>query len=59
MENVIVVIVLVAIAAAIIWYLVRAKKRGDKCVGCPYAKGCGSKCKGNCSGNAGNTEFYH
>ena len=49
MENVIVVLILVAIAAGIIWYLVRAKKRGEKCVGCPYAKQCGSKCNGGCS----------
>ena len=49
MENVIVVLLLVAIAAGIIWYLLRAKKRGEHCVGCPYAKQCGSKC--SCSGN--------
>ena len=49
MENVIVVVILVAIAAGIIWYLIRAKKRGEKCVGCPYAKQCGSKCNGGCS----------
>lgn len=51
MENVIVVLILVAIVAGIIWYLVRAKKRGEKCVGCPYAKQCGSKHNGGCSGN--------
>ncbi len=44
MENVIVVVILVAIAAGIIGYLVRAKKRGEKCVGCPFAKQCGGKC---------------
>ena len=46
MENVIVICILVAIAAGIIWYLIRAKKSGAKCVGCPYAK----QCKGSCSG---------
>ena len=51
MENVIVVLILVTIAAGIIWYLIRAKKRGEKCVGCPYAKQCSSKCNGGCSGN--------
>lgn len=51
MENVIVVLILVAIVAGIIWYLIRAKKRGEKCVGCPYAKQCGSKHNGGCSGN--------
>ena len=52
MENVIVVLILVAIAAGIIWYLIRAKKRGEKCVGCPYAKQCGSKCNGGCCSKA-------
>ena len=47
MENVIVILILVAIAAGIIWYLIRAKKRGEKCVGCPYAKQCCSQSKCN------------
>ncbi len=49
MENVIVIIILLAIVVGIIWYLVRAKKRGEKCIGCPYAKQCNSKCNGNCT----------
>ena len=48
MENLIIILILVAIAAGIIWYLVRAKKRGEKCVGCPYAK----QCNGGCCGTA-------
>ena len=32
------------IIGAIIFYLVRAKRRGEKCIGCPYAKMCGGKC---------------
>ena len=54
MENVIVVLILVAIAAGIIWYLIRAKKHGEKCVGCPYAKQCGSKCNGGYCGKSDN-----
>ena len=46
MENVIVVLILVAIVAGITLYLIRAKRKGEKCVGCPYAKQCGSKCNG-------------
>ena len=45
MENAIVILILVAIVAGILWYLIRAKKRGDKCIGCPYAK----QCSGNCT----------
>ena len=52
MENVIVVLILVAIAIGIIVYLVRSKKRGDRCVGCSYAKQCGSRCNGGCSGKS-------
>ncbi|MBE6712081.1 MAG: FeoB-associated Cys-rich membrane protein [Ruminococcaceae bacterium] len=44
MTNVIVVLILVAIVGSIVWYLVRAKKRGETCIGCPYAKQCSGKC---------------
>ena len=47
MGNVIVILILIAILAAIIWYLVRAKKKGEKCIGCPYAKKCGGNCGSN------------
>lgn len=49
MENWIIVLILVAIVAAIVVYLVRAKKRGETCIGCPYCKQCGSKNGGGCS----------
>ena len=54
MENVIVVLILVAITSGIIWYLIRAKRKGEKCVGCPYAKQCGSKQGGCCSDKSNN-----
>ena len=43
MEDVIIVIILLAIAAGIIFYIYKAKKSGQKCIGCPYSKQCGSK----------------
>lgn len=49
MENAIVIFILIALVAGIVWYLIRAKKRGEACIGCPYAKQCGSKDKGGCS----------
>lgn len=49
MENWIIALILVAIVAAIVVYLVRAKKRGETCIGCPYCKQCGSKNSGGCS----------
>ena len=27
-------------------HMIRAKSRGEKCIGCPYAKECGGNCKG-------------
>ena len=47
MENAIVILILVALFVGVVWYLVRAHKRGQACVGCPYAKGCKSTC-GSC-----------
>lgn len=40
--------VILAIVAAVIVYIYRAKKRGETCIGCPYAKQCGS---GACGGH--------
>lgn len=47
MENLVIVLILLALSTSIIWYLVRAKRRGEKCIGCPYAKQCGGKCSGD------------
>ncbi len=41
MENVILILVLALILGAAALYVYKAKKRGDKCVGCPYSKQCG------------------
>ena len=27
-----------------VFYILRAKKKGQKCIGCPYAKDCGGHC---------------
>ena len=46
MENFIVAGLLVIIIGAVVFYLVREKKKGVKCIGCPYAKQCAGKCGG-------------
>ncbi|MBO5111390.1 MAG: FeoB-associated Cys-rich membrane protein [Clostridia bacterium] len=56
MENFIIVAILVCIVGGIGYYLYRAKKRGETCIGCPYAKQCGGKCGGNCGHDAGHGE---
>lgn len=50
MENLIAAGILIAVIGAIVFYLVREKKKGRKCIGCPYAKQCGSHCNGGCGG---------
>ena len=51
MANVIVILVVLLILGLAARYIVRAKKRGETCVGCPYAKECAAKRSGRgCSG---------
>jgi len=38
--------VIALIVGASVFYIIRAKRRGEKCIGCPYAKKCGGKCSG-------------
>ncbi len=49
MENVIIIVVLVAILGGAIAYIVKAKRSGVKCIGCPSGGSCGQK-KGSCGG---------
>lgn len=44
MENIIIIAVVLCIIVAIVFFLYRSKKRGEVCIGCPYAKQCGGKC---------------
>lgn len=44
MENFIIIAVVLLIVVGISVYLYKAKKRGQTCIGCPYAKQCGGGC---------------
>lgn len=35
MDNLIIVVILLAIVGLAAWYVIRAKKSGKKCIGCP------------------------
>ena len=48
-ENLIIIGLLVCILAGVGYDLYRAKKRGQTCIGCPYAKKCGGGCGGSCA----------
>ena len=48
MANLIVVGILLIIIGAAVLYIVKAKKSGVKCIGCPA----GGNCSGNCGGDS-------
>lgn len=45
MKDILIILILIAIFSFAIIYIVRAKKNGQKCIGCPYSK----ECNGNCN----------
>ncbi len=51
MENIIIIAVLLLILGGAIAYVIKAKKSGKKCIGCPA----GGACNGSCCG-CGKTE---
>ncbi len=52
MENIIATVVLAVILGGAIAYILRAKKRGRKCIGCPNGYSCGAK-EGACDSCSG------
>lgn len=49
-ETIIVAVLLILIIGLAAIYIIREKKKGTKCIGCPNAKECASG-KGGCCGN--------
>ena len=49
MQTIIVIVLLALILGGAAAYVIRSKKQGRKCVGCPSGGNCGS-CNGNCKG---------
>ncbi|MBQ2745480.1 MAG: FeoB-associated Cys-rich membrane protein [Lachnospiraceae bacterium] len=43
MENAIIIAILVVLVGGAIWYVVKEKKKGTKCIGCPNSGSCSSK----------------
>lgn len=55
LTNIIAIVVTAAIITAIVVYLVKEKKKGAACIGCPYYKEC-AKHKCNCQESQQNDE---
>lgn len=47
MGNVIALFIIIIILTVAISKIVKEKKSGTKCIGCPHGKGCSSKCDSN------------
>ena len=43
MENIIIILILALVVGGAGLYIYKAKKRGQTCIGCPYAKECAKK----------------
>ena len=43
MVNIVSAVVVVAILAGAVTYIIRSKKKGTRCIGCPYADSCCQK----------------
>lgn len=54
----VIIAVIALIVGGAVAYIIKAKKSGKKCIGCPDSVSCGKSggCKGNCSGCQGE---YH
>lgn len=50
MTNLIVMIVVLVVIGTAVAYIIKEKKRGVKCIGCPSAGTCPNSKKGQCSG---------
>ncbi|MBO5129832.1 MAG: FeoB-associated Cys-rich membrane protein [Oscillospiraceae bacterium] len=50
MENAIIIVVVLMVIGLAVRFIYKEKKRGVKCVGCPFSETCGSGgCNGGCS----------
>lgn len=47
LPEIIAIVAIVLIIGLALVYIIRAKKKGQKCIGCPYAKTCKSQLKDN------------
>ena len=44
-SDILIVIALILIVGAATFYIIKEKKRGTKCIGCPAAGNCSKRCK--------------
>jgi hypothetical protein len=55
MDDYIVIGLIILIIGGALFYIIRAKKNGQKCIGCPHSKTCNMK---SCCDKNGIKEYY-
>jgi len=50
MESVFIAIIILVVVGLATYYIIKEKKAGKKCIGCPYSSECSAKGKGDCGG---------
>ena len=50
MDNLIIIVVLVLVVGAAAIYVLKEKKKGTVCIGCPHTNNCPSAQSGSCHG---------
>jgi len=56
MENIILIVVLIAVVGGASWYIYKAKKSGKKCIGCPDSGSCSQSQCASCSCGCGGAQ---
>ncbi len=56
MGEVIAIVLIVLAVGGAIFYVIKAKKSGKKCIGCPDGCSCNGSCGGSCSTKTANDE---
>lgn len=49
MENIAIIAAIIIIVGLAVFYVVKSKKSGKKCIGCPVGCSCGKENENNCS----------
>ncbi|MBR5508296.1 MAG: FeoB-associated Cys-rich membrane protein [Clostridia bacterium] len=49
MKDIIAIATVVIVVGLALLYIIKSKKKGVKCIGCPMAGKCGKQCDGQCT----------
>ena len=55
LTDILIAVILLAVIGAAAAYIIKAKKSGARCIGCPDSKTCAHKCEG-CAGHCSCTQ---